>query len=82
MALISSSRRTVQTFLSEATALGIRVPHILELNTRLRNGPVQVEGFLKKIIRQGMDSGRRPVVGWLQLRRRGRENPSETAPAT
>ena len=35
LALISSSSMTVQTFLAEATALGIRVPHILELNKEL-----------------------------------------------
>ena len=35
LSLISSSRMTVQTFLAEATALGIRVPHILELNSEL-----------------------------------------------
>ena len=35
LALISSSSMTVQTFLAEATALGIRVPNILELNREL-----------------------------------------------
>ena len=35
LALISSSSMTVETFLAEATALGIRVPNILELNRDL-----------------------------------------------
>ena len=35
VALISSSSLTVETFLAEATALGIRVPNILELNREL-----------------------------------------------
>ena len=30
MSVLSSSRATIETFLSEATALGIRVPHVLE----------------------------------------------------
>ena len=62
VALISSSRRTVQTFLSEATALGIRVPHILELNSRLRSTlPVQVESFLAKVTGQ-TSADQRPAV--------------------
>ena len=35
LALIFSSSMTVETFLAEATALGIRVPNILELNRDL-----------------------------------------------
>ena len=62
IALISSSRSTVHTLLEEATALGIRVPHILELeNTRKGESdfadlPQKVEKFLRKL------QGKRPVV--------------------
>ena len=45
LALISSSSMTVETFLAEATALGIRVPNILELNRDLlkEHGQKQVK---------------------------------------
>ena len=61
IALISSSRSTVHTLLEEATALGIRVPHILELeNTRKGESdsdlPQKVERFLRNL------PGKRPVV--------------------
>ena len=60
IALISSSRATVHSLLEEATALGIRVPNILEYenNKHKKEGslPQQVEKFLKKL------PGKRPVV--------------------
>jgi len=30
LSIISSNKATIETFLSEATALGIRIPHVLE----------------------------------------------------
>ena len=63
IALISSSRSTVHTLLEEATALGIRVQHILELENIDRKGgesdselPLKVEKFLRNL------PGKRPVV--------------------
>ncbi len=44
-ALISSSHRAIQTFLSEATTMGIRVPRILELGSDQPDN--QVEDFLR-----------------------------------
>lgn len=49
LSLISSSHRVIETFLSEATALGIRVPRILELSHGQSDLPRQVEQFLKHI---------------------------------
>ena len=45
---------TVETFLAEATALGIRVPNILELNTELikDHGKKQVRLDSKYILNQ------------------------------
>ena len=47
IALISSSRSTVQTLLQEATALGIRVPDLLELENYKKSAemPQKVEKF-------------------------------------
>ena len=66
VALISSSRASVHTFLEDATALGIRAPHILELeslknsNNKIRNNheklPQKVEKFLRQLPQK------RPVV--------------------
>ena len=56
IALISSSRTTVHTFLEEATALGIRVPHILDLSQKALEMPQQVEKFIRQL------PGKRPVV--------------------
>ena len=58
LALISSSSMTVETFLAEATALGIRVPNILELNTELikDHGKKQVRLDSKYILNQCMFS--------------------------
>jgi hypothetical protein len=59
VALISSSRLTVHTFLEEATTLGIRVPHILEFENHKKsseNLPKKVEKFLKRL------PGRKPIV--------------------
>ena len=54
LALISSSSMTVETFLAEATALGIRVPNILELNTELikDHGKKQVRLDFKYMLNQ------------------------------
>ena len=52
VALISSSRASVHTFLEDATALGIRVPHILELDSlhkKANEMPQKVEKFLKQL---------------------------------
>ena len=53
LALISSSSMTVQSFLAEATALGIRVPNILELNTELikEHGQKQVPNSYNNILK-------------------------------
>ena len=61
VALISSSRASVHTFLEDATALGIRVPHILELETINKKSksselPQKVEKFLRTL------PSKRPVV--------------------
>ena len=61
VALISSSRASVHTFLEDATALGIRVPHILELETLNKKSksselPQKVEKFLRTL------PTKRPVV--------------------
>lgn len=58
IALISSSRATVHTLLEEATALGIRVPNVLDVENlkRASDLPQKVELFLKKM------PGKRPVV--------------------
>ena len=47
VSLISSNRKVVQIFLSEATALGIRVPRILELRQRSKDQAERVESFLQ-----------------------------------
>lgn len=47
ISVISSSHRIIQTFLSEATALGISVPKILELSHRQLDIPEQVEQFIQ-----------------------------------
>lgn len=47
VSLIASSHKIIQTFLAEATAIGIRVPRILELTRqRPQEQPLQVESFL------------------------------------
>ena len=57
IALISSSRATVHTFLEEATALGIRVPHILDLSQKESlEMPQKVEKFIRQL------PGKRPVI--------------------
>jgi len=59
IALISSSQATIESFLSESTTLGIRVPEILELIPHQVNIGPAVEGFLRSL-RQ-----RRPVVAMV-----------------
>ena len=49
ISVISSSHHIIQTFLSEATALGIRVPQILELSPRQANIAEKVEQFLQHL---------------------------------
>jgi hypothetical protein len=50
IALISSSHRVIETFLGEATALGMRVPRILELSHRqMADQPRQVEQFIRHL---------------------------------
>jgi hypothetical protein len=56
MSVLSSSRTTIETFLSEATALGIRVPHVLEYRPHEADLPTKVESFLRKL------PGKKPVV--------------------
>ena len=45
MSVLSSSRTTIETFLSEATALGIRVPHVLEYRPHEADLPTKVIFF-------------------------------------
>ena len=61
VAVISSSRSTVHTLLEEATALGIRVPHILELENHKKTSemPQKVERFLRDLPKS---RNSRPVV--------------------
>ena len=43
VSLISSSHKIIQTFLAESTAMGIRVPRILELSRLQRDQAEQVD---------------------------------------
>jgi hypothetical protein len=56
LSVLSSSRPTIDTFLSEATAIGLRVPHVLEYRPHEADLPSKVESFLRKL------PGKRPVV--------------------
>ena len=56
LSILSSSRSTIETFLSEATAVGIRVPHVLEYKPHEPELPGKVEAFLRKL------PGAKPVV--------------------
>ncbi len=58
VSLISTSRSTVHNFLEEATALGIRVPHILEAKTS--TDKKDLAKLVEKFI--GGLPGRRPLV--------------------
>ncbi len=50
LALISSSHRVIETFLAESSALGVRVPRILELSHRhVSDVPRQVEQFIRHL---------------------------------
>ena len=49
LSLISSSHKIIETFLSEATILGIRVPRILELSHGQSDLPRQVEQFIRHL---------------------------------
>ncbi len=51
LSILSSSRATIDTFLSEATALGIRVPHVLEYRPHDQDlASKYTEYFLEKSI--------------------------------
>ena len=53
LALISSNHKVIQSFLSEATAIGIRVPRILELDPEeYKTQAMQVDSFLRHLAKE------------------------------